>query len=167
MNKDGMHRFRMAFYEWEFQDSDYCDAVEEHEMKAYAKRWVKRLMPSLDRVLNHDADLDADTEIAYLLTLLQAVTLADMYTTKSQLVPRIADHLQQLPESRLKTHLLTHLYINGCDDLFPEAYESASLWAPATLDDEDRYTLRFLQEEYDFAPFCPQNSISVLSVPSV
>ena len=148
-DQDSMHHFRMTFYEWEFQDSDYCDSAEEHEMKAYAKRWVKRLMPSLDRVLNCETNLDAETVTAYLLTLLMAVTLADMYTTKSQLVPRIAAHLQQLPESRLKPHLLTHIYINSNDDLFAEAYESASRWDFDTLDDEDRYILRYLQEDYE------------------
>lgn len=150
LNKNSMHDFRMAFYRWTFMESDFCDIQTERDMKGYATECAEQLMPYLNRILKHQIDFGPDTEVAYLLTLQLALTLAEKDDQKERVESCIIDHLPQLPASRYKTHLETHLYISGHDALLAEALDAASQWAPDTLTDEDTYILRYLQEEQDF-----------------
>jgi len=146
-----MHDFRLELYQWEGQDSDYFDALQDADMQRLAEETAERLIPYLHPIQEHEIELDADTETAYLLTLLMAVKKMENTDLTARLAEDIIPRLSHLPASRLKTHLQTHLYMMSADEtFFQEAYEAATSWPPHTLTDEDAYLLRYLQEEQAF-----------------
>ena len=150
LNPSTLRDFRMTFYRWEFQDSDYINLQEEQAIKAYAKGCVEQLLPSLKKLQDHTLRLTPAQETDYLLTLLLAVELADLYSLRPRIVKHILTRIPQLPDSRHKTHLQTHLYIvSDRADLLAAALDASSAWDTQTLTPEDRYIRQYLQEEQE------------------
>ncbi len=148
LDPSSMRDFRMTFYRWEFQDSDYIDLQEEQAIKAYAKGCAEQLLPFLNKIQNHPHDSVHETE--YLLTLLLSVELADWHSMMPRIIKHILTRIPQLPDSHYKTHLQTHLYIaSDRTDLLNAALDASSIWNPQTLTPEDRYIHQYLQEEQE------------------
>ncbi len=150
LSSASMHDFRMTFYHWENQDSDRIDIQDIQDMKVYAQECAERLLPPLDKILSHKLSLSPQLETEYLLTLFLTLRMAELENVLSSVTDRIMDHLPQLPASRPKTHLQTHLHIYTSDDLlFAEAFDTTSTWLPRTLTEEDRYICQYLQESHE------------------
>ena len=154
LNSNSMCDFRTTYYRWEFQDTEYYDIQAERDIQSYAYECAERLLPSFDKNLKHQINLGKDAETTYLLTLLQALTLAELNDQKERLLPRIIDRLPQLPDTRYKTHLLAYLNLCGYNEFFTEALDAATAWDPQTLTEEDRYIQRYLCESFEFLQQC-------------
>ena len=147
-----MSDFRRTFYQWAFPVADPVNLNEERRQQTLAIKCAGRLLPLLPKVLSRKTALTPQQETDYLLTLLLALRMGALYEQLDHVADRIVAILPQLPASRHKTHLMTHLYI-ACDhtDLLSEALAAVSSWPSETLSDEDRYICQCLQEELETA----------------
>jgi hypothetical protein len=147
MSPSSLQKYRLACYRQMMLE----DLSDDYAIQDYQSDWhhaqdeVKRLFAYLD---THHLSSEQEAEI--LLTIFVALQIG---YRNWELFQRAADHtydlLPHLSDSKLKCHLLVHLYQETQDeDLLPEIDQLMDTWTEATMTEEDHYLQALYEPQF-------------------
>ena len=140
--------FRLQCYKWMLSlDPEYDGSIQEqHQNNRFLSECIQRIHNWLRAKYDNHINIDPQTEASALLTLYCGINTAiDTFPSLPNIEEKAYDLLDNLPDSKLKIHLMAQIALNNEDpDLTDTVQSDITTWDQSHLTQEDTLLIELL-----------------------